>query len=500
MTHDTSPAMAEHLLSVGTECSIRGDFQGALVCFERVRTAQPLDPKVHARLGATLALMSRLPEALLRYQDASRLAPQNAEYQHDLGFVLERLYRPEEAVVCYRRAVALNPQSDGSFNNLASALVTLGQFPEAHAAYREAIRLAPNNMTYYRNLVQSKKLVADDPCFIAMSERVKDCASLTPENQAQLHFALGQALEDLGQSDLSFEHFVKANALVRQRVAYNEASTFNLFDNVKATQGAGLFARKHVVGDPSDTPIFIVGMPRSGSTLIEQILASHPQVFGAGERPTFAQVLSARIARPPGDTDRIDIERLDAVSADQWTALGADYLRHMRASISDARGYQRITDKYPFNFMHLGLIHLALPNARFIHARRSPVDTCLSSFSRIFRDVPFSYDLGELGRYYRAYDSMMAHWRAVLPEGVMLEVQYEDVVTDLEPNVQRMLAHCNLPWDDRCVAFHQTKRQVVTASALQVRMPLYQSSRRRWRPLQTLLQPLLDGLGPTLCE
>jgi hypothetical protein len=175
-------------------------------------------------------------------------------------------------------------------------------------------------------------------------------------------------------------------------------------------------------------------------------------------------------------------------------------VRRIDVEVPDASSYGRITDKYPFNFINVGLIHLALPNARFIHSRRSPVEVCLSIYSRIFQDVPFGYDLGELGRYYRAYDALMAHWREALPPGVMIEVQYEDLVNDLEGNVRRMLAHCGLDWDERCLAFHQTQRQVNTASASQVRKPLFRTSLERWRPAAELLQPLYDGLGPALLE
>jgi hypothetical protein len=163
-------------------------------------------------------------------------------------------------------------------------------------------------------------------------------------------------------------------------------------------------------------------------------------------------------------------------------------------------GHTHFTDKYLFNFINVGLIHLALPNARFIHSRRSPLQTCLSIFSRLFHDVPFGYDLGELGRYYRAYDALMAHWRSALPEGVMLEVDYEDLVDDFEGNVRRMLAHCGLDWDERCLSFYQTTRQVNTASSAQVRRPLYKTSLQRWQPQRALLQPLLDGLGPELAR
>ncbi|WP_312892905.1 sulfotransferase family protein [Paraburkholderia podalyriae] len=241
----------------------------------------------------------------------------------------------------------------------------------------------------------------------------------------------------------------------------------------------------------------MVGMPRSGSTLIEQILASHPRVFGAGERTEFGEALVQCIRRDVSDPLRINIESLQQAGAAQWSALGADYLRRMQRVVAQADGpLAHSTD--PFNFINVGLIHLALPNARIIRSRRSPLQTCLSIFSRIFHDVPFGYDLGELGRYYCAYDALMAYWRRILPAGVMIEIGYEELVDNVDANVRRMLAHCGLEWDERCLAFHETTRPVSTASSAQVRRPLYRTSLRRWQPRRELLEPLWDGLGPEL--
>ncbi|WP_174246379.1 sulfotransferase [Burkholderia sp. L27(2015)] len=437
----------------------------------------------------------------------------SADMLHDHGCALEQSHRLEEAVLCYRQAVRLNPGADASFNNMANCLHALGRFAQAHDAYRQAIRLAPMNGSYYRNFSQSYRLMADDPCFISMSQLIMRAETLTIENRAQLHFAYGHALSDQGHQEIAFEHFLKANALKRPGVPYDEAMTLNLIKCMPDLFTIDLLRAKRGLGDPSDAAIFIIGMPRSGSTLIEQILASHPRVFGAGERPDFAQSLWRFIT---GDDDhaKIDIDALHTVTQAQLAQLGAEYTRSIRSATNDgandaAHGgadsgadstarYARIADKYPFNFIHVGMIHLALPNARFIHSRRAPVETCLSNFSRLFHDVPFSYDLGELGRYYRAYDTLMAHWRSVLPDGVMLEVRYEELVDDLEGNARRMCAHCALEWDEHCMTFHRTQRQVVTASAAQVREPLYRTSLHRWHPPATILQPLYDALGPEL--
>jgi tetratricopeptide (TPR) repeat protein len=497
---DTEPASAEDLFALGNAFSARGQYNDAIVCFDRVRVLRPFDARVYNNLGAALARVNRLPEALARYREAGALEPGNADVHHNQGCTLEQMHRLEDAVHCYAESVRLNPNADVSYNNMANCLHALGRFEEAHRAYRQAIRIAPRNGMYYRNFVQSKRLAADDPVFISMTQLLRHADMLDAENQAQLHFAYGQSLDDQGRREAAFEHFLKANALKRQTVAYNEALTLDMIHRMPRLIGADLIQAKQGLGDPSPAPIFIVGMPRSGSTLIEQILASHPQVYGVGERPDFAHALSQAIGCPAGEARHIEVDALDQLSAAQLAPLGASYLQRVRESVLDAdpARFSRITDKYPFNFIHVGLIHLALPNARIIHSRRAPIETCMSNFSRLFHDVPFSYDLAELGRYYRAYDGLMAHWRAVLPPGVMLDVQYEDLVDDLTGTVRGMLDHCGLPWDERCLEFHRTKRQVITASASQVREPIYRSSLNRWRPSSATLQPLYDALGPDL--
>jgi hypothetical protein len=324
-----------------------------------------------------------------------------------------------------------------------------------------------------------------------MADRIRDVDSLPPVDQVHLHFAFGQALADNEHNEESFEHFQRANGIYRASIGYDEERTLDLLRHIPDLITSELLEAQRGTGDPSHSPVFIVGMPRSGSTLVEQIFASHPQVFAVGERPDFKRALQARMKQ----SSEIDIGALRAIATAPLTPVGTDYVRRIHAVVSNAQNYQRITDKYLFNFAYLGLIHLALPNARFIHIRRDPVETCLSIYSKLFSDVPFAYDLGELGRYYRAYAELMEYWRSVLPEGTMIEIQYEDLVDDLESNIRRMLAHCGLAWDERCMRFSQTRRQVLTMSARQVREPLFRSSLRHWRPDPTLLQPLLDGLA-----
>jgi len=459
MTHGSPPASAEDIFAAGNALAAGGDYLGALACYAQVRAMRPADPMVH----------------------------------HNMGAALTRLRRLEEAVASYRRAIEINPALHATINNLGNALRGLGRFEDAHNAYRTAVLLAPEKGAYYRNLVQSKRLSIDDPLLLAMEQLVEAAVSLPLSDRIHLHFALGQALEDIGENERSFHHLLAGNALQRGRVAYDEAVTLGLVKRISAVFTQELMREKRGSGDPSSTPVFIIGMPRSGSTLIEQILASHPGVFGVGERADFSQAVTQLVTQNGGA--RSDLEAITSISADGLAQLGADYLRRLENAAGGTGSWQRITDKYPFNFVHVGLIHMALPNARFIHSCRGPVETCLSCFSRLFDDVPFSYDLGELGRYYSAYRALMAHWHRVLPAGVMIDVRYEDLVANFEGETRRMLAHCGLEWHPSCLSFHETTRVVVTESAAQVRRPIYRTSVERWRPAQELLRPLLDGLG-----
>jgi hypothetical protein len=263
-----------------------------------------------------------------------------------------------------------------------------------------------------------------------------------------------------------------------------------MFENIKAKFPPELFQPRSVSGDASWSPIFIVGMPRSGTTLLEQVLASHSKVFGAGELEAFKELIGACASKqriPPAYPDL-----MDSLSPDGIAELGQLYAERVRPMAPDV---ERIVDKMPLNFVFVGLIHLALPSARIIHIRRDPLDTCVSCFSLLFTgSQPFAYDLAELGRYYRGYETVMEHWHRVLPPGVMMDVQYEALVHDLEGVSRAVLRHCDLEWEDACRDFYDTKRAIRTASLMQVREPLYRSSVGGWRRYAKHLKPLAEAL------
>jgi tetratricopeptide (TPR) repeat protein len=411
--------------------------------------------------------------ALESAQAALALTPDDAQAWHRLGMAQEEEHAFAAAADCYRRATELDPRADGSYNNLGNCLNVIGELGGALAAWRTAIELMPQSALYYRNLVQFTTLAADDPCFVLLEQQVAQSEHGSVDRQADLYFAYGQALTGTGEPVRGFTFLSRANALYRSLIRYDEAAMLGLLEQVTGAFSAELLRAKGGLGDPSASPVFVFGMPRSGTTLVEQILASHPGVFGAGESDAFAQCLVQAVTSGPGAPT---LDALDAATPASLRALGAAYLQRVARKVQGGP-HARIVDKYLFNFISAGFIHLALPNARLIHVRRDP---------------------GELGRFYRAYDALVAHWRAVLPQAVWLEVRYEDLVEDFDTQVRRMLAHCGLDWSDRCTAFHETRRQVTTASAAQVRRPLYRDALRPWRPDEDTLRPLLDALGPAL--
>jgi Sulfotransferase family len=324
-----------------------------------------------------------------------------------------------------------------------------------------------------------------------MVELAQGQDSLPEEGRRQLLFALAKAFADLGEHERAFGWLLEGNALKRRQIGYDEAKVLGQFARIRAVFDRDLMDRSRGRGDPSSVPIFILGMPRSGTTLVEQVLASHSEVYGAGELLDFEREV-ARLSEADGAPPTFP-ELAPSLSGEQLRQLGTRYVQRVRPAAPAA---VHITDKMPMNFLFVGLIHLALPNARIIHTRRDPVDTCLSCFATLFTgEHRVAYELGELGRYYRAYDRLMRHWRDMLPDGVILEVKYEDLVTGFEPQARRIVDHCGLEFEDTCLDFHKTRRPVRTASAAQVRQPIYQSSVGRWHSYKHLLRPLLDALA-----
>lgn len=465
--------------------------QEAIAHYERAIALEPDYAEAHNNLGLVLEQQGKLDAAIAHYERALGRNPDYPQAHNNLGNALQAQGRFSEAVAHYERALVLKPDYAQAYNNLGIVLQNLGNLAHAQRAYEKAIDLAPETVRYYRPLLDVRRVAADDRYLAAMEKLAQDMASFSSHDQQELHFALGKAYADLEQHERSFRHLLAGNALKRRDIAYDEQAILGFFDRVRAVFTQAQMQSLQGQGDPSAVPVFIVGMPRSGTTLVEQILASHPAVFGAGELQDFMHVVDSLNA--PNDASLCFPEVVSSLSGDTLRQLGARYLAGITPQAPDAA---RITDKMPGNFAYVGLLHLTLPNARIIHMRRDPIDTCLSCFSVLFAaGQPQCYDLAELGRYYRAYATLMDHWRHVLPTRAMLDVQYEDLVADMEQQARRIIAFCGLEWDDACMAFHATQRAVRTSSAAQVRQPIYRTSVGRWRPYGDLLLPLIEALG-----
>ncbi|HEX4366818.1 MAG TPA: sulfotransferase [Rhodopila sp.] len=468
----------------------RGDLAGAERAYRTILRQQPKHFQTLSNLGSVLLLAERVEEAIHCLRGALNQQPRSAVAQTLLARALAMVDRHGEALERVRRAIAVDPRLSDTHAIMAQVLADTGRYEEAAAALGRAIELAPERARFYYYWGHITRWRADDPRLAALEGLARTRASRPPPEQIELCFALAKAYGDCGDVTRAFPLLIEGGALQRRLLRYDEASTLREMAEPSRVLDAGWMGRHGGAGDPSPVPVFIVGMPRSGTTLVEQILASHPGVHALGERRLF----EAALARVGGS------DVVPASVAARWTdaelrRVGGLYVEAVRRAAPT--GAVRIVDKLPGNFQYAGLIHAALPNARLIHTGRDPVDTCLSVFSVLFAGTAhlYSYDLGELGRYYRAYQQAMTHWRNVLPAGVMLDVRYEAVVDDLAGEARRIVAHCGLDWDDACLAFHATKRPIRTASHAQVRQPIYRGSVGRPRPPREMLLPLLAAIG-----
>jgi tetratricopeptide (TPR) repeat protein len=436
--------------------------------YEKLRKAYPAHPGVLHGLGLIALGTGRYGEAIERFNG---VLATNADYVPallGLGDALAVLGRIDEARDAFARLFRADPRSAAGQFGIGGVLTQLGQFDEARLAYAEAIALAPKNARYHRALAETATFAKDDPRLAALETLARE--RLADDQQVELHFALGKAYDDLKRHETAFDHWRQGNTIKRRLVPYDEAAVADFFREMRETFTAERL--RGTKGNSSDLPVFVVGMPRSGTSLVEQILASHPDIHGAGELLVLPELV-------------------DHAALDDAARIGARYVEAVGALAPSAK---RIVDKLPANFRLIGWIRMTLPNARIIHVMRDPRDSCFSCYSKLFLNgLNYTYDLGELGRYYRLYESLMAHWRAAVPD--MLEVQYETLVGDFEVQARRIVEYCGVGWDARCLRFHETDRAVRTLSQRQVRAPLFASSIERWRPYGRWLGPLFEALG-----
>jgi len=421
--------------------------------------------------------------------------PHNLQYRNLKAATLARLGEYGDAIPLYRQLAREIPGDSRIWLGLGHALRSAGQTDECIAAYRRCIGARPTFGEAWWSLANLKTF-RFGPADIEAMEQHLSSAKLTDDDRLHLHFALGKAREDEAVYGQAFAHYAKGNAIRHAQTNYSADETSAHVARSKALFTPAFFANRQGHGCADPAPIFIVGLPRSGSTLIEQILSSHSLVEGTMELPDITH-LARRIGDQKRKSDPSKYpDGLATLDAGVLRALGEEYIERTRVQRKSGKPF--FIDKMPNNFAHVGMIHLILPNAKIIDARRHPLGSCLSAFKQHFaRGQTFSYSLDDLGRYYRDYVDLMAHVDTVLP-GRVHRIHYEHLVANLERGVRDLLGYCGLAFEEACLAFHTNTRAVRTASSEQVRQPLYRDAVDHWKHFDAWLQPLKDALGPAL--
>ena len=558
---ELNPGMTEAWRALGDQLTLKGDVAQADAAYgrhiqtsvhdpalmeaalalgeDRLATAERLlraHLKAHPTDVAAIRMLAETGTRLGRYADAEallerclELAPSFIAARHNYAIVLYRQNKPLEAIPEIDRLLAADPADPGYRNLKAAALGLVGEHVQSIAVYEEVLKERPEQPKVWLSYGHALKTEGRQDDCIAAYRRTLDLApqfgeaywslanlktyrftaadvaamegqaarpDLADEDRLHLHYALGKAFEDAEDFETSFERYAAGAAIRRAQIDYSAEDTTTLLARAKALFTPEFFADRVGAGCDDAAPIFVVGLPRSGSTLVEQILASHSMVEGTMELPEIIAIARSLGDRTVKSGEAAYPEVLADTGAERLLALGAEFIDRTR--IHRKLGRPFFIDKMPNNFLHIGLIHLILPNAKIVDARRHPMATCFSGFKQHFaRGQNFSYDLGDIGGYYRDYVAMMAHFDAVLP-GRVHRVFYEDMVSDTEAEVRRLLDYCGLPFEASCLKFYENNRAVRTASSEQVRRPIFRDGLDQWRRYEPWLDDLKSALGPVL--
>jgi tetratricopeptide (TPR) repeat protein len=439
--------------------------------------------------GMQHQLAAQYSQAESIYLEILKAEPDQPDANHLLGLVRMEQERDEEAVGLMEKALELYPTAAHFHHNIAGLYRRMGLLVEAEARFREAIRLKADYGEAYQGLAEMIKFKAGDPLIREVDEQLKR-KDLDQGLQSYFHFAAGKILDDIGQYRDAFAHYAQGNKLANRKFDSNQFRS--LVKDIIYVSSPSRATRVEGSGNQSEIPTFIVGMPRSGTTLVEQILASHSSVFGAGELNDmkFIAASSRRLSQFKVDYPNT----IPGLQNTDYTTLAAEYLKRVQALVDD-QSVTRIVDKHPLNFQFIGLIFSMFPNARIIHTVRNPLDTCLSCFFQNFtKGQDYSFKLSALAHFYNDYRRLMEHWESVYP-GRIHSVKYEDILSDQENETRRVLEFLGLNFEHQCIDFHKTERKVSTASFLQVRKPLYKTSEKRWMNYREELAELARIIG-----
>ncbi len=505
---------ARALLTQGNKCAAQGDYSEAITFYRELVALNPRHPEALNNLGATLFRLGCYREAEEIFRRTLRVYPDFADANSNLGILLRCSGRVADAETWLRRAIKINPKHIGARSNLGLTFVFFGRLSDAKAQFKKALKFAPRNAhtlfgmgflatiegrfdkaeAMFKRAVEVdpkmpsawaamaglRKMTSSDAAWLQGAEEIA-ASGITVLDEADMRFAIAKYCHDVEDFKGAFQSYKRANELHKMAAtSYDRKARAGLVDDLMRVYTRETISHVGPLASDSIKPVFVVGMPRSGTSLIEQIIASHPDAKGAGELAFWSRAAH----------DHESVIRRTLLDESTRKKLAEDCLRHLEARSGDAL---RIVDKTPLNSDYLGVIHSVFPNARIIYMQRDPIDTCLSCYFQKFDvELNFTMDLSDLAHYFGQHQRLMAHWRAVLPPGSILDVPYAELVTDQEGWTRKVLAFLGLEWDPRCLEFHRTERPVVTASAWQVRRKIYKSSVARWRNYEEFIGPLLE--------
>lgn len=466
-----------------------GNVPAALAAIERATSIDSGQIDWQLQKAKCLARLGRVEEVDAAVKELSGHEMSTAYQCSALALLLTQLGSREDAVDLYQKAIKLQPDNARHYYNIACLQRTLGDINSAERNFDKTISLDPADYESYKVRSDLRRQTAErnhiDELEQLLGAEIKD-----ERGRVQLCYAVAKELEDLGEAKRSFDHLKSGSDLRRKLMKYDVERDLETIEAIKRTFGHAVFGTSAEGSDNSEA-IFILGMPRTGTTLVERILASHSDVFAAGELNNFAAQLMTMMRAQNADKTLSRDEIVECSAKLDFRSLGDSYLSSTRPFTGHT---PKFIDKMPLNYLYVGLIHLALPNAKIINLKRNPLDTCYAIYKQLFVDAyPFSYDLEELGRYFVAYHQLMEHWNAVLP-GVVHTVEYEKLVGDIETESRRLLEFCDLDWQPQCLKFYENREASTTASTVQVRQPVYQSSVGKWRDYEKQMQPVVEIL------
>ena len=424
------------------------------------------------------------------YKKAISLDKNLPEAHNNLGSLYDFTDKFEDAIECYKNAIKINPNFSYAHHNLGTTYVSLGNFNEAKIHFNESIKLNPNFIDTHQSLSRITKYTKDNEHFKQLKKIYENININDNDKKTTIGFALGKAYEDINDFKKAFFHYNEANTIKRKKINFSFKSENDKFNDIKNTYSKKIFSKYINAGYKNSTPIFIVGMPRSGTTLVEQILSSHSKVFGADELEFIPNFLEKNFGN---SSPRLFLEEIVDFDKNNLKKTGEEYIKKINNISNNAKN---VTDKLPINFLHIGYIKLILPDSKIIHCSRNPKDNCLSIFKNFFRGqkLTFAYDFNEIIQYYNLYKDLMNHWYNLLPDFIF-EVKYENLIKNTKTEIKNLLDYCNLKWEESCLDFHKNKRPIKTASDYQARSKIYSKSIDSWKNYDEYLNNFFDKLN-----